>query len=120
MEAALMPAHGHYGDLSPVRCREGEFELRCMDCAQGDHGAYWPLTLEFWNPRRGMQRCRACWTAKRRRDEHARRLANPASTRERNRAYALANREVLNLKRRARRAAAKGSSSDGRVSAAAG
>lgn len=39
----------------------GEFELRCEDCAAKTNvAAYWPLALEFWDPKRGMVRCRAC------------------------------------------------------------
>jgi hypothetical protein len=39
------------------------FELRCDECADRGGGAcFWPLDLEFWVPRRGMTRCRACHT----------------------------------------------------------
>jgi hypothetical protein len=39
-----------------VRYRDGEFELACHMC-----GDWWPITLEFWRPSNGMQRCKACW-----------------------------------------------------------
>lgn len=32
------------------------FLVWCEDCNEG-----WPLTLECWNPRRGLTRCAACW-----------------------------------------------------------
>lgn len=41
---------------SPVRWRDDEFEYRCPMC-----DGWWPLTTEFWKPRNGMQRCKACW-----------------------------------------------------------
>jgi hypothetical protein len=39
------------------------WELRCETCSHDREQSYWPLTLEFWNPKQGMTRCRACWTA---------------------------------------------------------
>jgi hypothetical protein len=39
------------------------WELRCESCAVLHGERYWPLTLEFWDPRHGMSRCRACWVA---------------------------------------------------------
>ena len=39
-----------------VRYREDSFELRCHMCDD-----WWPITTEFWQPKNGMQRCRACW-----------------------------------------------------------
>ena len=45
-----------------VRFIEGEWHLRCDDCGRDRQTtAYWPLTLDFWNPAWGMTRCRACW-----------------------------------------------------------
>lgn len=46
-----------------VRYREDMgFELRCEDCAyRRQFASFWPLTLEYWAPERGMSRCRACW-----------------------------------------------------------
>lgn len=39
-----------------------EFQKRCDSCASTGRGPiYWPLTLEFWEPKHGMTRCRACW-----------------------------------------------------------
>jgi hypothetical protein len=38
------------------------WELRCDGCAyRRNQVCYWPLTHEFWDPDRGMGRCRACW-----------------------------------------------------------
>lgn len=39
------------------------WELRCEYCARAKVASWWPLTLEFWNPDKGMTRCRACWNA---------------------------------------------------------
>ena len=46
-----------------VRFREDVgWELRCEGCAyRRNQVSYWPLTHEFWDPDRGMGRCRACW-----------------------------------------------------------
>ena len=40
---------------APVRFRDGGFEYRCPSCRE-----WWALTLESWDPRHGMQKCRAC------------------------------------------------------------
>ena len=49
-------------DWTGVRFREDVgFELRCEGCALKGVACYWPLDLEFWNPIKGMTRCRACW-----------------------------------------------------------
>ena len=40
---------------------ETGWELRCEVCSHDRQQSYWPLTLEFWNPKQGMSRCRACW-----------------------------------------------------------
>lgn len=46
-----------------VKYREGEFYLRCSDCwARHQGSAYWPMTLDFWSPEQGLNRCRACWS----------------------------------------------------------
>lgn len=44
----------------------GDFLLRCEACAVRRDGDayYWPLSLEFWNPTKGMTMCRACWKEK--------------------------------------------------------
>lgn len=52
----------------PPRYREGEWELRCRTC-----GDWWPLTLEFYNPRHGTARCKACWREYQRLYEQGRR-----------------------------------------------
>lgn len=41
--------------MTGVRVREGEFEGQCAYCRE-----YLPLTTEFWVPRHGVQRCKAC------------------------------------------------------------
>lgn len=42
------------------------WELRCESCSHDREQAFWPLTLEFWNPTAGMTRCRACWVTRNR------------------------------------------------------
>lgn len=53
------------------------FEMKCESCfaRRGRHpgGSYWPLTLEFWDPREGLQRCRACIAEDKRNKEKERR-----------------------------------------------
>lgn len=45
----------------PDMGEHGTFLMRCEDCATKNKGtAFWPLTVEFWNPTLGLQRCRAC------------------------------------------------------------
>ena len=103
-----MPSHGHYGETRGVRWNPDidGFEMRCDDCARYDRMCYWPLTLEFWNPRT-MQRCRACDKARRARTERKRH--NDLSYAERRRLasadYYRKNRVQLNAKNRARRKA---------------
>lgn len=41
--------------MNGVRVRDGEFEGQCEYCRE-----YVPLTMEFWYPRNGLRRCRAC------------------------------------------------------------
>lgn len=67
----------------------GEFQLRCADCARRGGQAYWPLTLDFWSPKHGMSRCKACWDARRAarlrealRNDPERRAAKNAANRE--------------------------------------
>ena len=48
-------SHPISGRERDVRFRE-EFELRCTMCQD-----WWPITTEFWQPKNGMQRCKACW-----------------------------------------------------------
>jgi len=42
---------------------EGGFEMRCAICAARGVEAYWPLDLEFWNPNKGLTKCKSCWNA---------------------------------------------------------
>jgi hypothetical protein len=83
--------------LSP----EGEWELRCPSCADKSVARYWPLTVdgrvsfEFWSPKYGMSRCRACWMERkavrnreRWRSDPAWREAKLAANREQERARA--------------------------------
>jgi len=39
-----------------IRWRDGGMEARCPLCDE-----YLPTTEEYWNPRGGVTRCRACW-----------------------------------------------------------
>jgi len=48
----MTPCTGHE---APVRWRPDAWEFRCPLCRE-----WLPLTLDFWAPGRGMQRCRAC------------------------------------------------------------
>jgi hypothetical protein len=52
---------------SAVRYREDTFEFRCSICL-----LWLPITLEFWRPKHGMRRCRACWAEWCRNDERKR------------------------------------------------
>lgn len=52
----------------PPRYRDGEWELRCRTC-----GDWWPLTLDFYTPRHGTARCKACWREYQRLYQHGRR-----------------------------------------------
>jgi hypothetical protein len=78
--------------LHAIRFRE-EFEMRCERCRQ-----WWPLTEEFWYPRRGLGRCLACLNARapeRRRAYHrAYWIANRERLRAYNRAYYLSHRRA--------------------------
>ena len=65
-----------------------EMQLRCEDCSKGGRTqSYWPATLEFWYPRLGLQRCRACHNDRRR---AVRRTKMDAAAKQR--AYYAANR----------------------------
>ncbi len=87
---------------APVRWREDVgWEYRCDACTERGEGMrFWPLTEEYWNHRRGMARCRACWLAfdrqKAREYRATHREARLAYERERYRA----NRRVYLIKRR--------------------
>ena len=63
---------------APVRWRPEGPELRCESCAAAGRGAYWPLTLEFWYPLRGMTRCRACIRERDNATKRARSRSDPA------------------------------------------
>jgi hypothetical protein len=44
-----------------VRFRPGVgWEARCGGCQKRKRRRFWPLSHEFWDVRRGMQRCRTC------------------------------------------------------------
>lgn len=46
--------------MSTVRYRtDVGWEMRCDDCRHRHIASFWPLTMEFWNPR-NLARCRAC------------------------------------------------------------
>lgn len=111
---------------SPVAVRWREdtgWEFRCEDCsARARAGSFWPLDFDFWDPRAGMQRCRACWAAHVRRRRLERDLAQPgysqrwqrryyrenrAQILRTKRAYYYAHRDAINAKRRARYQASK-------------
>ena len=48
---------GRYPHVPP-RWRDDVWELRCRSC-----GDWWPLTEDFYSPRHGVARCKACWAA---------------------------------------------------------
>ena len=98
---------------------EDEWLMRCDSCvSSGQTKGWWPLTLEFWDPSSGLQKCRACLnlakrmkrrqTAEERRakqrayyyDHRAERLAW-------RKAYHAKHYEEINAKRRAEYAAKK-------------
>jgi hypothetical protein len=80
------------GNARPVLVRFdrdlGEFQAQCRDCAKAERQSYFPLTLDFWLPSQGVQRCKACINTKRR---IARRAAMDAK--EKQRRYYAAHRE---------------------------
>ena len=98
---------------------EGEFTMQCPSClSAGGTKAYWPLTLEFWNPASGLQSCRACHSLARRRarrqtPEQRRAAARTYYWNNRDHRlawrhdYHAANKERINAARRAKYAAAK-------------
>lgn len=93
-----------------VRWRDDTgWEYRCESCATAHRQQFWPLTREFWDPSRGMQRCRACFAEaqaraarERYRSSEAYREAIKAKRREARRASREANRivDAINLERR--------------------
>ena len=44
----------------------GEWLAQCKDCLARGAPSYHPLTLDFWLPSQGVQRCKACINTKRR------------------------------------------------------
>ena len=59
--------------MNGVRFREDEFQGQCETCRD-----WWPITQEFWYPRWGMRRCRACVKAARNDHQNARYRNEPA------------------------------------------
>lgn len=114
-----MPAHGKYGNTRCVRWDDDtqSFMLRCEDCSAKTGARFWPLTLEFWNPKT-MQRCRACGAEKARKRERDKRRTDPAWAAEQRRKsmeYYVENKPVVAMKHkeymkdyRARKRAEKG------------
>jgi hypothetical protein len=54
-----------------------EWEYRCEECIRKGMRSWWPLTFEFWNPTRGMNRCLACQAEHKARQQREKRRANP-------------------------------------------
>lgn len=74
------------------------WEMRCDECAAAKRSAsYWPISHEFWDVRRGLWRCRACWVAytrdRRRQGKYSAQRA--AKTREYQREWAARKRQQL-------------------------
>ena len=96
-----MPPHNLYGNTRGVRWdpKEQEWLLKCDDCSRKAEKCFWPLNLEFWNPK-SMQRCRACNLVLKR--IKAKESRSKREVRERNRlaakAYYIENRRVMNMK----------------------
>lgn len=69
---------------------EGTWQMRCDSCASaGQTTCWWDLTIDLWNPRSGLARCRACHNLTRR----LRRRQTPDERRARQRAYYHAHRD---------------------------
>ena len=90
-----------------VRFMDGEFALRCEGCAAKHQvgGRYWPMTTEFWDPHRGMTRCRACWREKDARIHRQYRTNHLERVREIQRRYSREVKDVANRKAQWKRAA---------------
>ena len=84
------------------------FEMRCDSCASvGGREAYWPMTVEFWNPQQSLMHCRACLLTMKRERERRRyqekgRAARAVARREYKSAWYAANRERIAVARRER------------------
>ena len=87
---------------TPIRWREDTgWEYRCGSCVALDEASFWPLTDEFWDKKRGMLRCRACWRALDRqasRQRHASSEEIRAHKRAYSRRYRAQNKRVQHLK----------------------
>ncbi len=59
--------------MTGVRFREDTFQGQCETCHE-----WWPISTEFWLPRWGVRRCRACVMAHRRDHQNARYWNEPA------------------------------------------
>ena len=103
--------------FDPTMGEHGTFMLRCEHCALRHEGStFWPLTLEFWNPAAGLQRCRSCYNYRRRKQRsqsieaqrarmRARYWANRDAHLAKRRTYYAKNSEWINAKHRAAYAA---------------
>jgi hypothetical protein len=58
------------------------FEGKCNSCVE-----WWPITDEFWYPRQGMSRCRACINVSQRRGARRKRAMDAALAAEARRKY---------------------------------
>lgn len=85
-----------------IRYRPEGWEFRCGSCARQGKQSYWPLTPEFWSPRLGMARCRACLAESRNVAERRRYRENHAEILQRNAAYRRACAPELAAKARQR------------------
>ena len=93
---------------SPFRWREDVgFEARCPDCATSGGARFWPITTEFWDPNRGMTRCRGCHDRRAAANLRKRYRLDAQKRLERNRRYRAANRDAQRIKDAARWAAVK-------------
>ena len=70
--------------MTGVRYREDGFQGQCETCRD-----WWPLELDYWLPRWGLRRCRACVKAHRADHQNARYRNEPA--------YREARREAARL-----------------------
>lgn len=101
------------------------WEMRCDSCASaGQTKAWWEIDSEFWDPRSGLQRCRACNATRkrmahrqtveeRRAKQRAYYYENHATRLAWRKAYHAANHERINAERRAKYLARKVAAIDG-------
>lgn len=86
-----------------VRYREDTgFEMKCALCE-----SWWPVSLEYWNAKAGLVRCKSCWRAYFRAKERGYRSVEAVAEakREANRLVYWANRDERREKQRVWRAA---------------